>query len=243
MIYGIIANQNTAQIRKLNTVGSNTYPEQAYGFVLKDEDGKDQQPSFADITVENNGIISLVDRVSGLIYQYDQEGNLLCCFGGIGNNEGKFQIPVSIAADSEGYLYVLDYSVGAITIFRPTRFIGLIHEAVSLHGEGRYDEALAYWKQVLDVDSNYALAHQGVAKIMGKQENWDDALRSYYLADDKEGYSEAFTEFRHEYFRQHFFLVIALALVIIVVLVKLLALAKRKADEWADDVQMGRGLQ
>ncbi|MBQ8160055.1 MAG: hypothetical protein IJ083_04810 [Clostridia bacterium] len=246
MIYGILSNKNTAQIRKLNSVGTNTYPEDTYGFTLPDRTigavNKDLEPTFSDITVEDNGIITVVDRGTGLIYQYDQDGNLLCCFGGLGDTGGLFQIPISIDADSEGFLYVLDYQNNEITVFKPTHFIELVHEAVTLHGDGRYDEALGYWQQALAIDSNYSLAHRGVAKIMGKQENWDSALRSYELARDKEGYSEAFAEYRHEYFRHHFLLVVVLVVVIVFCFVKLLTLAKRKADQWADDVQMGRGL-
>lgn len=246
MIYGILSNKNTAQIRKLNSVGTNTYPEETYGFTLPDTTSasatKVLEPTFADITVEENGVITVVDRGTGLIYQYDQDGNLLCCFGGLGDTGGLFQIPISIDADSEGYLYVLDYQNNEITVFRPTHFISLVHQAVTLYGEGRYPESLGYWQQVLEIDSNYALAHRGVAKIMGKQENWDSALRSYELASDKEGYSDAFSEYRHEFFRQHFFLVVAAAVAILFASVKLLSLAKKKADRWADDVQMGRGL-
>ena len=242
MIYGILSNKNTAQIRKLNSVGNNTYEEKKYGFTLEDSDGKPLEPTFADVTVEDNGVITVVDRLTGLIYQYDQEGNLLCTFGGIGTVGGLFQIPVSIDHDSNGYLYVLDYNTGSITVFKPTNFIKLIHQAVTLHGEGRYEEALVYWKEALEIDSNYALAHQGVAKVMGKQENWEAALQSYYLADDKDGYSEAFAEYRHELFRQYFVPIVAAIFVGMFLLVKLLSLAKRKADQWADDVQMGRGI-
>ncbi len=247
MVYGILSNKNTAQIRKLNSVGTNTYPEETYGFTLPNRaagaEKKELEPTFSDITVEDNGIITVVDRGTGLIYQYDQDGNLLCCFGGQGDAGGLFQIPVSIDADSEGYLYVLDYQNNEITVFKPTHFIQLVHQAVTLHGEGRYGEALVYWKQALEIDSNYALAHRGVAKIMGKQEDWESALRSYELANDREGYSEAFAEYRHEYFRHHFLLVVILAAAAVFCFVKLLALAKRKADQWADDVQMGRGLK
>lgn len=242
MIYGILSNKDTAQIRKLNSVGNNTYPEEKYGFTLEDKEGKPLTPTLADVTVEDNGIITVVDRLTGLIYQYDQEGNLLCTFGGIGTVGGLFQIPVSIDADSQGRLYVLDYNTGSVTVFEPTHFIQLIHQAVTLHGEGRYEEALGYWQQALEIDSNYALAHQGVAKVMGKQERWEEALNSYFLADDKEGYSEAFGEYRHELFRQYFVPVVAVIFVGGFLLVKLLGLAKRKADQWADDVQMGRGL-
>ncbi len=242
MIYGILSNKDTAQIRKLNSVGNNTYPTEKYGFTLIGKDKKPLTPTFSDVTVEANGIITVCDRGTGLIYQYDQEGNLLCCFGGIGTIQGLFQIPISIDADSEGNLYVLDYSTGAITIFKPTHFIQLIHQAVTLHGEGRYLEAMTYWQQALTIDSNYALAHQGVGKLLGKQENWEGAMRSYYLADDKEGYSEAFSEYRHELFREHFFVVVAVIVVACFVVLKLMSLLKKKADQWADDVQMGRGI-
>lgn len=242
MIYGILSNKDTAQIRKLNSVGNNTYPTEKYGFTLEDEDGNPLTPTLADITVEDNGIITVVDRLTGLIYQYDQEGNLLCTFGGIGTVGGTFQIPISIDHDEDGFLYVLDYNTGSITVFKPTHFIRLIHEAVTLHGEGRYEEALAYWEQTLEIDSNYALAHQGVAKVMGKKEQWKAALNSYYLADDKDGYSDAFGEYRHELFRQYFVPVVLVIFVGAFLLIKLLSFLKRKADQWADDVQMGRGL-
>ena len=54
MIYGILSNKNTAQIRKLNSVGTNTYPEETYGFVLPNHASgavsKVLEPTFADIT-------------------------------------------------------------------------------------------------------------------------------------------------------------------------------------------------
>ena len=77
---------------------------------------------------------------------------------------------------------------------------------------------------------------------MGKQDEWESALNSYYLADDKDGYSKAFGEYRHEMFRQYFVPIVITIAVGAVVLVKLLSFLKKKADQWADDVQMGRGL-
>ena len=246
MIYGILANKDTAQIRKLNTVGTNTYPEQTYGFMTEDktgETGKLISPTFADINVQENGVISLVDRNSGLIYQYDQEGNLICCFGGLGEAAGLFEIPVSIESDADGYLYIVDYKANEITVFQPTHFVELIHRAVSLHEEGRYDKALQYWEEVLRIDSNYALAHRGVAKIMGKNDDWKSALSSYEIAEDKEGYSDAYDEYRHEFFRGHFLTVVLIAAALAFGIAKLIGITKRRADRWNNDIQMGRDIK
>lgn len=246
MIYGILSNKNTAQIRKLNTVGTNTYPEQTYGFMLPERvsngKGKLINPAFADINVQENGVISVIDRSSGLIYQYDQEGDLICCFGGLGAAAGLFEIPVSIESDSDGYLYVVDYQANEITVLKPTHFVQLIHKAVSLHDQGRYDEALVYWNETLKIDSNYSLAHRGVAKIMGKRDDWSGALTSYKIGNDKEGYSDAFDEYRHAYFRKHFIWVVLAAAALALTAAKLIAVSKRKSDRWANDIQMGRDI-
>lgn len=246
MIYGILSNKDTAQIRKLNTVGTNTYPEQTYGFMTEDKTGgtgKMLSPTFSDINVQENGVISVVDRNSGLIYQYDQEGNLICCFGGLGEAAGLFEIPVSIESDTDGYLYVVDYKANEITVFKPTHFIQLIHKAVSLHEAGRYSEALVYWREVLETDSNYSLAHRGAAKIMGKNDDWRGALDSYELAEDKEGYSDAYDEYRHEFFRGHFLIVVLIAAALAFGVIWFIRTTKRSANKWNNDIQMGRDIR
>lgn len=204
MIYGLLANETSGQIRRLNSVGTNTYPENKYGFDIIREDGSNVQASFADITVMDNGVITLCDRNTGLLYQYTQDGDLLAVFGGTGNKNGVYQNIVSITHDSEGNLYVLDYTAGNVTLLRPTRFIQMVHEAVSYYNDGDYKAAEYYWKQVLEADSNYAMAHSGYAKVLFKEENYQEAMRQYSLGGDKEGYSDAFAEYRHNIFRKYF---------------------------------------
>ena len=109
MVYGILANEKSDQIRKLNSVGKNVYPKKRYGFDIPIGNKTYLQPMFSDIAVMDNGIITLTDRNAGLLYQYDQEGNLLAVFGGNGEVKGTYQNPVGIAADARGNLYVLDY--------------------------------------------------------------------------------------------------------------------------------------
>lgn len=242
MIYGLLTGTRQDQIRRLNSVGNNTYPKGVYGITFEGTNGNPAPPTLADVAVQANGILSVLDSTNGLIYQYDQEGNLLVVFGGLGEGGGLYQLPVSIAAGADGYLYVLDYTLGSMTVLRPTHFIQQVHQAVTLHGEGRYDEALTHWREVLRMDANYMLAHQGVAKILGKQDDWSGALAEYTLAGDKDGYSEAFGEYRQQVFRDNFLPVVLIAAAIVFAAGKLLFFARRRARIWAKDVQMGGDL-
>lgn len=239
MVYGILANAETAQIRKLNSVGKNTYPEEKYGLSIMLDGKTYTKPRFSDIAVADNGIITLVDRNTALIYQYDQEGNLLAAFGGMGEYNGTFQIPIGIVVNDEGDLFILDYNTNTVTIFEPTKFIQLVHNAVTSYNAGKYEEAKSYWEQVLAIDSNYALAHQGVAKVLFKEEQYEKAMDEYRLADDKEGYSKAFSEYRHELFRAYFGWVVLITAIIGFVIYKLVDIGKRKSDQWAHRIEMG----
>lgn len=243
MIYGVLAVEEKNQIRRLNSVGNNTYPEDVYGLTIE-QSGKEEpvKPFFADIAVMDNGIITAVDKNTGLLYQYDQDGNLLAAFGGIGSYAGTYSVPVSLDVDENGFLYVLDYSANNITILKPTEFIRLVHQAVTLYDAGRYSESKEYWQKVIDIDSNYALAHQGMGKVTFKEENYKESLEQYRLGDDKEGYSEAYAEYRLELFREHFFWVVAAAFAIVFGLYRLICLMKDKAKTWADLTQMGGDL-
>lgn len=204
MIYGLMSNEETGQIRRLNSVGTNTYPDLPYGFEITLDDTNYTGIKFSDITVMDNGVITLCDRNTGLIYQYDQDGDLLAVFGGTGDKNGVYTNLVSIVHDSQGRLYALDYTTNNITVLAPTKFIELVHKAVELYQEGDYDSAKAYWEQVLEIDSNYALARSGYGKVLYKEGRFEEAMEQYTLGSDREGYSDAFAEYRHNLFRSYF---------------------------------------
>lgn len=229
-VYGVLASdENTGQIRKINSVGTNVYPDGDYGFYYSTDGTSTLYASFSDINVMDTGIITLCDSSLGLLYQYDQDGQLLAVFGGSGTTKGTYQNPISVESDSEGRLYVLDYSANTITVLEPTRFISLIHQAVYLYEEGRYEESKAYWMEVIDIDSNYAIAHSGYGNILYKEENYKEAMQQFYLANDKEGYSKAYAEYRHDIFRNYFGWIV----LVIVVAVTVVCICYVKLRKWA----------
>lgn len=238
-IYGVLADGTSGQIRRLNTTGANTFPQLKFGFdIWNAGDYEPTTASFIDIAVNTDGMVTVLDQWTGLIYQYDQSGNLLTTFGGLGTRAGKFSVPNSIATDSEGNLYVLDFSANNITIFEPTEFIDLIHTAIILQTNGEYEEAKGYWEQVLDIDANYMVAHNGIAKILFKESNFEDSMKEYRMGDYKDGYSSAFSEFRHNIFRKYFGWIVLAIVVIVVAVGKVFVIIKRKADKWTHNIEM-----
>lgn len=239
MVYGILANEKKGQVRKLNSVGTNTYPEQPYGFDIMLDDITPTKARFSDINVMDNGIITLADQATGLLYQYNQDGELLAIFGGAGNTKGTYTNPISVVSDSEGRLYVLDFTANTVTVLAPTRFIELIHEAVSLYDAGEYAASKGYWEQVLEIDSNYALAHSGYAKVLYKEDKFKEAMDQYYLGNDKEGYSKCFSEYRHQLFRKYFGWIVLAVVVLCGALWIGFTRLKEKMDVLAHELEMG----
>lgn len=241
-LYGVLSEGTSGQIRRLNSVGTNTYPESSYGFMGYYKEGEilPTDPTFADIAVDSEGIISVVDQETGLIYQYDKEGDLLTTFGGIGDKKGTFAKPCSIAVDSKNRLYVLDYSEKAacITVFTETTFITSVHKAITLQLAGKYNDAQKVWEDILKIDSSYFIAHKSIGKIQFKQGKYTESMKSYKMAEDKSGYSDAFSEARHEIFRHYFFWILVAIIFIIVVFIKVFTAVKKRADKWAFDIEM-----
>lgn len=238
-IYTVSAFSLRAQIKKLNGTGINTFAERQYGELVR-RGWQFTLPKFQDLTVDDQGIVTAIDANSGKVYQYDQEGNQLVIFGGIGDQKGLFRYPSSIEHDKNGLLYIVDSQRNTIQVFRPTEFAQLVHLASRLYYEGRYEESIEPWKQVLLLNANYRLAHRGLGKAGYKQEKWQEAMHEFRLTKGglgKGGYSDAFGELRHEYMRKNFGIVV-LGFVIVVAVA---ALILRGAQEIVRRDRAARG--
>ena len=217
MLYATTTDEAMGQIMKFDMTGSNMFPNIFYGEYSTDEEGNKTSPYFADITADKNSIVTAIDQRLGKLYQYDKNGNLICVFGnGIGNMKGQFSVPCAVDIDSKGNVYVLDSQLGTITVYYPTSFIRDIHTAIAVYGTGNYNESERMFQQVLDIDAGYEMAYEGIGRIQVKNQDYVKAMESYKLANDKSGYSTAFSKYRHELFREYFFIVLLCCVAILI---------------------------
>ena len=193
------------QIKKLNSIGKDIYSaaEKEYGMNMR-RGVQLVRPQFVDVTVDEQGIVSALDFNTGFIYQYDQSTNLLAIFGGRGAQRGKFELPQSIAGGRDGRIYVLDANRNTVQVFRRTEFAELVHQGSRLYYDGFYEQASDVWKEVLRRDANYELAHTGLGKALFKRGQYVQAMNEYEIARNKDGYSQAFGEWRHGFLRENF---------------------------------------
>lgn len=231
------------QIQIVNGNGDNVYVKQSYGEQVVSEEGTVQNPSFSDITVSDRGIISVLEKNSARIYQYDQQGNLLTVFGGKGSTKGFFTAPAALVAGEGNRLYVLDSSRGDITCFAPTSFINNVIEAAQLYNDGRYTEAYEKWQEVYRTNHSYPLANEGIALALYKSGREQESLEFYKLAYSQSGYSNAFDDLRHAFFREHFFWLVGGVVVLAVGMYFLLRFMKQLSDRYLNEYYVRKGEQ
>jgi DNA-binding beta-propeller fold protein YncE len=204
-IYTVSPLSQKDQIKKLNSIGKDVYSpdEKEYGMNMR-RGNQLVRPQFVDVAVDDQGIVSALDFNTGLIYQYDQSTNLLAIFGGRGAQRGKFELPQSLAVGKEGRIYVLDANRNTVQVFRRTEFAELVHKGSRLYYDGLYEQAADVWREVLRRDANYELAHTGLGKAFFKRGAYVEAMKEYEVARNKDGYSQAFGEWRHGFLRENF---------------------------------------
>lgn len=178
---------------------------------------------FSDITVWDNGIYSALDQTRNRIFTYDTAGNLLFIFGGIGESEGYFSLPVAIEC-SGGKLYVLDNKTGAVTVLSTTPYAERVVSAVDYTVAGNFESALTAWYSVLDYNNNCELAYLNISQILLNNDDYEAAMKNAKLANNQAAYSEAFTLNRAEIIGENIGYIVvfgALGVLLLIVLVKL----------------------
>jgi tetratricopeptide (TPR) repeat protein len=175
---------------------------------------------------------SLLDSRRGRIFTYDEEGNLLYIFGGIGTQRGTFHTPVAIASSGD-MLFALDSFRAEIIVFNPTEYGRLINAAVALRHGGNDVAAVEYWREVLRFNENFELANANIGRSYLAAGNNRMAMHYLRLGMDRDFYSVAFRRHRNDILVDNlgWALTGAIGLIFGLILLRRLVFRKKKAKE------------
>jgi uncharacterized membrane protein (GlpM family) len=160
--------------------------------------------SFRDIAVSPEGLIIAVDA-DGRMYEYDLMGRLLFIFGAQDTGEqrlGTLRNPTAIARWGE-QLFVLDKDKNAVVIYDTTAFAKAVHQGVSLHINGFYQEAKPHFENILNYNGSFVMAYGAIGDAYFKEQDYPKALLNYRYGDDVVGYSQTFWELRNVILQKH----------------------------------------
>ncbi|MDE7353695.1 MAG: YIP1 family protein [Acetatifactor sp.] len=213
--------------------------------------------SFADLTdvyVDGDGLIYACSA-SGYINIYSKNGEEIFEFGSYVTTvdiAGLFTSLPSIAVDVDGNIWAVDGAKGYLQSFRPTEYAQTVYTAMNLYEEGRYEEAMEKWNEVLRLNQMSVLAHNGVGKAYLHAEDYEASLEHFKVANNKEYYSQSFWEVRNTWIQKWMGLVLGLLIGLLVLrgIVKAadkrhggrLAQAKRKIHARAESIPIWKDI-
>lgn len=213
------------------------YHNMAGGDILSQEPIEAEE-NFSDIAAYRDGL-SFAVTSTGIIYEYDENGNVVFSFGGLDTTgrSGHFRNAVAIDLDDEGNLFVLDKERRHLQMFFPTDFANATHEALYKLNKGSYGESEDIWLTLLSLNGMSFVAHQGYGKVLYQQGRFQEAAEEFKIIGDQSSYSECMWEIRNNWFQSKLFyiLIILIALFLLGYVYKILSkkgiLKKRKPTE------------
>ena len=181
--------------------------------------GMKDETNFVDLTIGPYGQVYAVTE-TGLIYEYDTEGNLLFSLGGLAASRemvGLFSKVSAIDCDSEGNLYVLDRERGLTHMFAPTAFANMVHSAIEAYNSGRYTQCEQLWQSIKRISGSCQMVENGLANCAFQRYDYETAAHYYRLAENRKGYSDAYWQIRNKQISQLLPYVLVAAVVLIIV--------------------------
>ena len=208
-------------VRRLNAMGQDILIRNGYfppiGDLAFGTAGGISGPSrFIDVVAFDNDSYACFDRTRGRIFLYDFQGNLLYAFGGLGNREGSFTMPVALDRMGD-VLYALDSRTAAITRFELTSYGAKINEALNEYKAGRYDSSALIWEDVLKMNGNYDLAYIGIGRAALRQGEYKKAMEYFKIKRYRTGYGKAFQLYRKQWIEENLWKILLVLVFIVVV--------------------------
>lgn len=226
-VYGTVASFNVNGtldkdifLRKMNPLGTDVLKRNGFFPIMGDinYEYENDNPALAqicDVALREGGMYSILGRNSGRVYTYDNNGNLLYIFGGMGNSFGQFLLPVAFDCMGDQYL-VLDRNLGQIITFVPTRYGSLLSAAALDYYNMDYAAAEEKYEEILRYTVKSDIAYDGMANALLRKGDIDGAMKYFKLSENRDGYSEAYQIKRSEFLDRHFLEIIATLSVLIV---------------------------
>ncbi len=177
-------------IKKLNMKGADVLARGGDFAPVGDLQWTSSPSRIQDVGLGPNEIYSMLDSNKGRIFTYNNNGIMLYTFGGNGTAKGETQTPVAIDYIGDN-IYVLDAGLSCIVIFEPTKYGKLLIDAEGYYRDGEYDLANECWRQVTELNSNFAYPYVGLGNAEYNNGNYRDAMDYYEFADDRDSYSNA----------------------------------------------------
>lgn len=194
----------TSQIKKLNAKGVNILPDQKYGDKEVAWDAARLIDStFIDIAAMEGIGVAALDSQRGRVFLYDQDGNWILCFGGLGIYEDTLSKPIAIDTIGDR-IYVLDQMAESVLMYEPTAYGESILDGFRLYSRGLYEESITVWQDVAEMNAAFYPAYKGIAKGYMAQKEYTEAMQYFKLAYDTDGYSAAYAKQRQENFSKYF---------------------------------------
>ncbi|MBQ8752582.1 MAG: hypothetical protein IJZ13_05720 [Clostridia bacterium] len=206
-----------APLKKLNLAGEDILRRQGmYAPVGDLVTEAENLSAFRDVALSDCGIYTALDTNKGRLFTYDDDGELLFAFGGIGNKLGQFSRPVAVAYAGDDLL-VCDGYTNRVYRFAPTAYGALVLSAVKYYYNGDYDASYDCWGQVLEYNSNMSLAYVGVGKAYYQEKDYVNAMECFKIAGDVKQYSNAYRKVRDGLVRSYFGYIVGGVLVLSVI--------------------------
>lgn len=232
LIYMVTSAAQSGQIRKFNTAALDLFDRREFPSF-------DERPLvLGDIAIDAGGNIYAIDIRSGVIYTYDNNGDLMFAFGSLNDTggivRGLYENPAAIEVDAAGNLYVVDRTAGTVHILRPTRFAEAVKAANELMSDGRHDAAAPLWRSVLDLNVNFQRAYQGIGMAYYNEEEYENAAFFFRQALDQERFALARFQLRLRWVQRYFGVIASTVTVLLFAFIVHGGVRSRKTSAVAD---------
>lgn len=218
IVYTATSGTHKNGMKKHSTNGGNMFKSNVWSY-----------DTLTDLYVDDSGLIYTCSA-EGYINIYSKNGEEIFSFGSYVTTvdiSGLFTTLPSIAVDRDGNVWAVDGSKGYLQSFKPTEYAQTVYAAMDLYEEGRYDEAMEKWNQVLKLNQMSILAHNGVGKAYLHAEDYEASLEHFKVANNKDFYSQSFWEVRNKWL-QKWLGPILIVVIVLLVLKKVIGIIDRK---------------